>query len=187
MPDDDLDARLAARCGTGRFVSLVRDPALGRPPLGGVIEALGEALVLVQEVRDFHRRGFVVVRRADVVEVAEGDVERLFSRMIDAGGVRDELVPAPTLDLDDWSACLRDLKRAGGALVLECEAEDPPVFYLGRLTAVTRDAASMRYITVEGVLEREAVAVPLDEVTQVSFDDRYSRFFGRHASDEDHH
>jgi hypothetical protein len=36
-------------------------------------------------------------------------------------------------------------------------------------------------------LEREAVEVPLDEVTLVSFDDRYSRFFGRHASDEDHH
>jgi hypothetical protein len=187
MPDDDLEARLAARRGTGRYVSLVRDPALGRPPLGGVIEAVGESLVLVQEVRDFHRRGFVVVRRADVVEVAEGDVERLFSRMIDVEGVRDELLPAPALDLDDWSACLRDLKRTVSALVLECESQDPPTFYLGRLTAVTREAASLRYITVEGVLEREAVEVPLDEVTLVSFDDRYSRFFGRHASDEGHH
>lgn len=187
MPDDDLDARLAARRGTGRYVSLVRDPSLGRPPLGGVIEAVGESLVLVQEVRDFHRRGFVVVRRADVVEVAEGEVERLFSQMIDAEGVRGELVTAPALDLDDWSSCLRDVRRASGAVVLECEALDPPAFYLGRLTAVTRESASMRYITVEGVLEREVMEVPLDDVTLVSFDDRYSRFFGRHAADEDRH
>jgi hypothetical protein len=40
---------------------------------------------------------------------------------------------------------------------------------------------------VEGVLERAALTVPLDDVTLAGFDDRYSAFFGRHAVDEGHH
>lgn len=187
MADDALRARLEALQGTRAFVSVVRDPALGRPPTGGVVEAVGESLLLVQEVREFHRRAFVVLRLADVVEVLEGDVERLFGRMIAAEGVADELVPAPALDLDHWSACLRDLKRGYGALTLECEGATPAGFYLGRLTGVTREVAALRYISVEAVLDREPVEIPLEELTCVSFDDRYSTFFGRHAAEADRH
>ena len=187
MPDDDLLARLESLRGTRRYVSIARDPALGRAPLGCVVEEVGESLALVQEIRDFHRRAFVVLRIADIVAVVDDDVERLFGQMIAAEGVLAELVEAPRLDLDHWFGCLRDLKRRYEALTLECEGAEPPAFYLGRLTAVTREAASMRYISVEGVLEREAVEIPLEDLTLACFDDRYSTFFGRHASEGDRH
>lgn len=184
MHDDDTDARLDALQGSGRYVTVLR--AVGAA-VGGVVEAAGESLVLMQALQGFHRRGFVVLRRSDVTAVREGDAERLFGRIVAAEGVDGELRAAPSIDLDGWWGCLRDLRRMGFALTLECEALDPPAFYLGRLEGVTRESAALRFITVEGVLERAALTVPLDDVTLAGFDDRYSTFFGRHAVDEGHH
>lgn len=184
---EDLDSSLASLLEKRSYVSIHRDERLAKPPLGGVIEGVGESLVLVQEVRDFHRRGFVLIRRGDITAVVDGDVERLFERMLTNEGVRAELSAPPSLDLDDLGASLRGLKRMHPAITVECEAAQPPLFLLGRVTKVTREAVSLRYITVEGILEKDAIEVPLDDVTLVGFDDRYSAFFGRHAIEEGHH
>lgn len=187
MRDDDIDARIDALRGTGRYVSVVMAGASGHGSLGGVIEDAGDALVLVQEVRDFHRRGFVLLPRASIVAVHESEVERLFARMIAAEGVAAELRAPPHLDLDHWLGCLRDVRRLNNAISLERASEGEVMFYLGRVAGLSRDAVSLRCITVEGAVERAAVEVPFDEVSLVTFDDRYSAFFDRHATDEDLH
>lgn len=87
MRDDDIDARVDALRGTGRYVTLETGGAFGRRSLGGMIEDAGDTLVLVQELREFHRRGFVLLRRAEIDAVIESEVERLFARMIAAEGL----------------------------------------------------------------------------------------------------
>ncbi|MEZ4392753.1 MAG: hypothetical protein R3A48_16810 [Polyangiales bacterium] len=187
MGDDDIDARLDALRGTGRYVSLETGGAFGPRRLGGVIEDVGDALVLVQELKEFHRSGFVLLRRSEIAAVIESEVERLFARMIAAEGLTEELRAPLPLDLDAWSDCLRDLRRLYGAVLLECVAGGGLILYVGRIVRVSRDAVWLRCVTVEGALEREALEVPLDEITRVIFDDRYSVFFDRHASDEGLH
>lgn len=184
MREDDIDARLDALRGTRRYVTLARAQA---PALGGVIEDLGDSLILVQELRDFHRRGFVVLRRDEVTALHADEVERHFGAMIESEGVLSELREAPALDLDHWSDCLRALRRRYGALSLERSCSDGFQFYLGRITGVSREALSLRCITVEGAIERTPIDIALDEISLVTFDDRYSAFFDRHALDEDRH
>ncbi len=148
---------------------------------------VSDDLVLVRTLHDFTPDGFAVLRLRDVTGVTSGDAERFFERVLRAEGMLDGLpAPRPVL-LRSWRSVLESVRAHYRHAILECERVDEDDFVLGELTGVDDEAASVRYIQVDGTRERDATRVPLDELTLVRFDEQYINLFGKYALAEDRH
>lgn len=147
----------------------------------GIPVSVEDALVVLQKENNFALDGFVAMRTGDITELEQMD-DSPFCRRALEGEKAYDAVRAPGFDCCDWQSLLTGIRKNwGGWASVECESTEETIYYVGRITAVDSRYLTMKRVDADGTWHPDAATLPLDEVTLVTFGDRYLGVFSKYC------
>jgi hypothetical protein len=161
--------------------------SLGRRPgndarVHGFVIAVSDPLVLAHQFHDFYDEGWVIIRRADIVDIDQDLPQQFFAAVFRGEGLGPR-APATPVPLDDWATVLTALAAQGRPVIVECEGADPAddTFTMGRVVGV--DAATVAIHELDALGRWDGVEpIALDRITKVQLDTPFLTTFARYAA-----
>jgi len=160
--------------------------AIRREPLDpswtlAFVVGLGDELMLLRDVSDLWPDGFKVVRIRDVSRIARRAGEKWCQHMLSSERLVKTKKPPFHVELAGWKSAAESISRHVSCLIIEDENPDDDRFVLGNVRRLGVKALSIRPLEPSGIWALDDVTFPYPRITAVTFDDRYSRLFGKYA------
>lgn len=151
---------------------------LGAMPLLCIPLHMSEKLVLVAPYTDFQPDGFEVIRLRDISNVRLGEQAAFHEQVMHAEGVLSGLFPPP-VSLESFSALLMDLFALGEPVAVSGKQN---VLLLGVIERAGKKKLRVRYIDGEGHVDEDPTRFAYDDITSVSFGNRYLKLVVQYAA-----
>lgn len=145
----------------------------------GFVLHFSEALVLVQQIYDFHLDGLLLLRRADITSLHETDTDRFHKRLLREEGLLGRVPFGLRPPVSSYDVYLRSLPE-NALVILENELAEEKEFTIGIPISVRDSEASLCCFDGAGNWQDELVSVNLDQITMCSVETNYTRFYARH-------
>lgn len=160
---------------------LYRDELVA-PEYAGVPVAVENELVVLQRQTNFVLDGYSALRTGDITEVEQMD-DVPFLKKVMAGEKLYDAVKAPGFACRGWQELLEGIMaQYGGWAAVECEGNpEESLYFLGRLMKVDSRYLTMKRVDALGNWLSDPLVLPLDDVTLVSFGDRYLEIFRKYC------
>lgn len=160
---------------------LYRDELVA-PEYAGVPVAVENELVVLQRQMNFVLDGYCALRTGDITEVEQMD-DVPFLKKVMAGEKLYDAVKAPDFACRGWQELLEGIMaQYGGWAAVECEGNpEESLYFLGRLMKVDSRYLTMKRVDALGNWLSDPLVLPLDDVTLVSFGDRYLEIFRKYC------
>ena len=150
---------------------LYRDELVA-PEYAGVPVAVENELVVLQRQTNFVLDGYCALRTGDITEAEQMD-DVPFLKKVMAGEKLYDAVKAPGFACRSWQELLEGM---------ECEGNpEESLYFLGRLMKVDSRYLTMKRVDALGNWLSDPLVLPLDDVTLVSFGDRYLEIFRKYC------
>ena len=146
----------------------------------GFVLGLSENLVLLQYVYDFHLDGLMLLRTADITEVRHTKTAQLQKKLLKQEGLLERVPLEITLDLSDWKSAISQLSAEHGLMIIECEAQDEPDFFIGRVTKTTKLGVQGHYFSGAANWEDEPSKLKFKDITCCQVATNYINFYKRY-------
>lgn len=159
---------------------LYRDE-LGAEEYAGIPVSVQDELVLLHKENNFALDGYVALRTGDITQVEQMD-ESAFCKKALAGEKVYDAVLAPAFPCGNWNALFAGIQQqyAGWAAVY-CEGGEEYLCCIGRIQSVDQRYVTIKQVDADGTWHADSVTLPLDDLTQVSFGDRYLNIFRKYC------
>ncbi len=160
---------------------LYRDELVA-PEYAGVPVAVENELVVLQRQTNFVLDGYCALRTGDITEVEQMD-DVPFLKKVMAGEKLYDAVKAPGFACRGWQELLEGIMaQYDGWAAVECEGNpEESLYFLGRLMKVDSRYLTMKRVDALGNWLSDPLVLPLDDVTLVSFGDRYLEIFRKYC------
>lgn len=159
---------------------LYRD-TLGAREYAGIPVSVENELVVLHRESNFALDGYTALRTGDVTETEQMDDVPFLKKVLSGEGVY-EAVKAPAFPCPNWRALLEGIrKQFGGWAAVECENPDEPLYFVGRVQQVDDRYLVLRRVDGLGNWLPDLLTLPLDDITVVSFGDRYLEMFRKYC------
>ncbi|RYZ79540.1 MAG: hypothetical protein EOP04_27555 [Proteobacteria bacterium] len=165
-----------------KFVGLVRGRGDFEEKLNCYILALSNSFLLVQTAEEFTLSGFSIIPIDTVLKIESNQTGRFYNHIMKAEGLLNQVGCDIPLCLDSWMALFKSLKAVKVPVIVECEHLDPSVFSIGTLRSIGKDYVSVKYFNSAGFVEERPDQLKFQDITRVTFGDRYSQMFAKHVS-----
>lgn len=146
----------------------------------GIALDVGPELLLVALLDDFLLDGYAVLPLRDLEDVRSTDVDELHASWMRDADRLTEVAPTFEFDLSGYPGVFRSVRAAGLLVTAECEEDCCDSFVLGRVQRVNRKSVTIEYLDVRAAWD-SPVNVAYDDLTRVTFGNRYMAMLHRHA------
>ena len=153
---------------------LYRDELVA-PEYAGVPVAVENELVVLQRQTNFVLDGYCALRTGDITEVEQMD-DVPFLKKVMAREKLYDAVKAPDFACRGWQELLEGIMAQYGGW-----APEESLYFLGRLMKVDSRYLTMKRVDALGNWLSDPLVLPLDDVTLVSFGDRYLEIFRKYC------
>lgn len=159
---------------------LYRDQ-LAAEEYAGIPVSVEDELTILQKENNFTLDGYAALRTGDVTETEQMDDSPFCRRVLEGEKVYDA-VHAPGFDCRSWSPLLNGIrKNYEGWATIQCESGEEPVYYVGKISSIEGRYVSIRCVDADGTWHPDEVSLPLDDLTLVTFGDRYLNVFRKYC------
>lgn len=141
---------------------------------------LGWNLLMIQFLDDFQPDGYIILRTRDITFARSGESERFSEMILKEEGILSQLKEPPEIDLHNWGTVFRSLQSLGRNISIECERIEDGEFYIGKIIEVNNKSVSLLYFNGVGEWDEEPTDILYEEITQVSFDNRYINIMSKY-------
>ncbi|TCZ70440.1 hypothetical protein [Flaviaesturariibacter aridisoli] len=175
------DAELTGYVQKKELVTLFR--SFDEPDLyvSGYLLVFSTDLLLLQREDEFLLNGYSVLRRRDLEGIRCGPYEKTLHKILRAEGVLEGTFGIePPLPPDSWPDLFRALKRRDLHVIVECEEEEEPGFFIGPVELVSLHSVGVQTYDPDGQLAGQWSIIPFENITKVTFGDRYTTVFRKY-------
>jgi len=166
----------------GKHMMVIYRDEIGGAYYSGIPVALSRELLVIQKENDFLLDGYVAMRLGDVTDAERYDDNDFCRKIFKNEGVYDRAA-APGVSAENFEKLLINVKnKFGGWIAAECESREETIYYVGKIIKVADGMLTMRRIDADGTWHEEESLLSLDEITLVSFGDRYLSVFAKYAA-----
>ena len=142
---------------------------------------VSQELLYCHNITDFSVDGYRVVRLSDITDIVTCDKNESL-RFMNYIYKKENLFPKDysILESKSWSAVCKYLAGAKKAATVECTFDDAIDYYVGWIESVNGNIATMKCFDGGGTLFEQNQRINLDFVSQIIFDDKYSRLMAKY-------
>lgn len=135
--------------------------------------AIGQNLVLFQDLYDFDLDGYVIIRIKDITSVIITKSQQFSQFILKEEGILDQIRKPSINSVDNWENVLTELSNFGKNIIVECEGMETSKFFIGKITAIDKKSLCLLYFNGAGEWDEEPTEILLKDITSISFDSRY--------------
>ena len=150
----------------------------------GNVSAFSQQLLVFGNFVDFFFDGYRIIRCKDVTEIAtkeKNDALLFMDKICKKEELKLERCPFAD-KIKSWSTFFDYLISSKKAITLECSFEDATDYYVGWITQLNSNIATMQCFDGSGIMFKDKVKVNLDFVTAVTVGDRYTSYMSKYVS-----
>ena len=142
---------------------------------------MSNELLLMSVINDFHDEGFAILRLSDITDAYSKEIDDFYEKICIFENIGTKSVDF-VQDITDWVFVLKQLMSHKGFISIQCETQiEKCTFYLGKMNNIEDDGVIFKDIGMDGVWDIEEHKIYFDEITQVAFDDNYSKMFYKYV------
>lgn len=146
---------------------------------GYLVDEKGDFL-LICHAGDFLLDGYVVILKSQVKKIELGKFERTLRKIFKAEGILNNLPPLLPIDLGSWQQIFNSLKKHDYHAQVECEQFVNTYFDIGAVMRANKDFVRIQKYNANGEIYAEPAEIPYEEITTLSFLNRYSVIFRKY-------
>src|SRR5579871_3505019 len=149
--------------------------------ISGFILAMSKNFLLVQLDNEFLLDGFSIIKKDQFDSLQYSKFEIARRKIFKGEGILDkDYGIKANISLSSWQNIFEDLKKSDCHVIVECEDKEEPDFIIGPIKRVSKDKVNIQYYDPAGQLEKGSTLVKYDEITIVTFDNRYLKTFRKY-------
>ena len=142
---------------------------------------ISDNLLLINVINDFHDEGYSLVRTKDISDIYSKESDKFYEKICKLENVGCGEVKVIN-DISNMPISLEQLKNYDGLLSVQCEGQiEKCTFYLGKIIELTSDSILFRALDMFGKWDKDPDNIPIDEITQMTFGDNYSKMFFKYV------
>lgn len=148
----------------------------------GQIVALSKDLLCYRAAADFYFDGYNIIRNKDVSEVIlcdKNDNMNFISSIYRKENIFSEL--SFNYSVKSWGALFEELINSKIAISIECAFDDAIDYYLGWITGINNNIATVKCFDGSGYLFKDEIKVNLNFVSAVSIGNRYTEYMSKYV------
>lgn len=152
----------------------------------GFVFSYSDDFVFMSDLSDFNYDGFVVLRKADIVEIRCTDSEKYFENILRKENILRQVrlqkreYPFRLASMEKMFKNLRDMKIP---VIVENLYDEEEEFLIGPIKKVESDTVYLKYFNTIGEFDKELLGVDFDKITFFSFDSPYANLFYKYADE----
>lgn len=135
--------------------------------------AIGQNLVLLQDLYDFDLDGYVIIRIKDITSVIITKSQQFSQFILKEEGILNQIRKPLINSVDNWENVLTELYNLGKNIIIECENMENSKFFIGKITVIDKKSLFLLYFNGAGEWDEEPTEILLKDITSISFDSRY--------------
>ena len=160
------------------YVSLERE-LISENSTDGFPIALSTQIVQLISIWDFHIDGYKFFPVTDISEVKRGKTERLFQEIMEKEGYFQDSSSLVQEDLTSWGTVFSYFQKKQYIIIVENEKNGD--FYIGKVHSSDDHGCVMSCFDVLGVWDEETSEIKYDDITCLTFGDRYSEMMTKYV------
>lgn len=135
--------------------------------------AVGQNLVLLQELYDFDLDGYTIIRIKDITSIVMTKSQQFSQHILKEEGILDQIRKSSINSLDNWINVLNELSIQNKNIIVECEDMESSKFFIGKIIAIDKKYFYLLYFNGAGEWDKEPTEILLKDITSLSFDSKY--------------
>lgn len=151
----------------------IRRSKINADDLNVIPLAIGQNLVLLQDLYDFSLDGYVIIRIKDVTSVVITKSQQFSQFILKEEGILNQIRKPLISSIDTWENVLTELSNLGKNIIVECENIDTSKFFIGKIIALNKESLFILHFNGAGEWDEEPTEILLKDITSISFDSRY--------------
>lgn len=180
----DYDGLLKGFIAKKDYVKVKRTVTEGAADISGFILEMSRHFILLQKEEEFYLNGYAIFRKDHFDSIRCNKFDKTFKRILKAEGIFDaDYGIKKRIRMKDWQAIFEDLKKHDYHVIVECEDLEDPLFVIGPIKSVGKNAVGIQYYDPTGLLDKKATKVPYRDITLVKFADRYIEVFRKYLKE----
>lgn len=138
--------------------------------------------LLMTVIVDFHDEGYTILKIDDISDAYSKENDVFYEGICIHEGLREKSIPQFLSNLSNIQQILYDLKKYTGFITIQCEKQNKNyAFYLGIVQDIKNDCVIFKDVDMNGKWSDVSDKILLDDITQITFDDNYSRMYYKYV------
>lgn len=184
MKKQKIFKRIEKHYNKKRYVQLTRKKGLFEEVSCGFIIGNSKDFILFQETDDFRILGYQILPIDTIIHVRYNKNDKTLQRIIKEEGLLVDVKVKYKIDLTNWSSIANDVKKTKLTVISECEHPKLNYFCIGQIKRINKKSISIRYFNAQGILNKENTKHKFENITKLSFDERYANVFSKYLSEQ---
>lgn len=173
--------KLPAHIEKRNVIKLLRELKIGTSNVLGSPLAQSPAFILIQSIYDFaFVDGYLIVPVSSVDKVRFNKFDKTYTAIVKAEGLEKDYGIKYNVDILGWKQLFNSLIKQDIHVIVECENNDIPNFFIGAITRVGAKTVSIHNYDAAGKLDEKPTRIKYSDITIVHFDDVYSKTFRKY-------
>lgn len=147
---------------------------------GYIIEHSTDFLIL-QQTNDFELAGFRILPVKQILKIRNNKGDKYYDKIMIWEQQKQQLGLKTQVNLSGWKTIFKTFQKKGKSIIVECEDPDLDTFTIGEVKRVTETSVYILYFDATGFLDEKPTRVDYENITSVSFDDRYVDVFSKYT------
>lgn len=169
-----------ARHQSERSLVTIRRSGIDEHSIQAFVLGVGERLVALQFVYDFHLDGLMVLRLEDLTAVECSATDRFQRELLAQEGLMQQVPFAMSFDLRDWRTIIGQLSQAHALMILEREGGSDPDFFIGRVERCSQAAVRLAHFTGVARWQDEPAEIAYADITSCQVGTNYAKTYERY-------
>ena len=144
--------------------------------------AIGQNLVLLQNLYDFDIDGYVIIRIKDITSVIITKSQQFSQFILKKEGILSTIKKPPISSIDNWENVFTELSDLGKNIIVECESIESSNFFIGKIIAIDKNSLFILHFNGAGEWDEEPKEISLKDITSISFDSRYINVISKYLN-----
>lgn len=184
MKKEKVLEKLEKHCSEKRYTRLTRKKGTFEGITTGFILDKSSDFILLQETDEFRILGYKIIPIRTIKHVRYNKNDKTIERILKEEGLLSEVKAKYKVDLTDWNSIMKDIKATELTIISECEHPKLNSFCIGLLNRINKKSISIRYFNAQGILDKKNTKNNFEDITKLSFDDRYANIFSKYITEK---
>lgn len=153
---------------------------ISETPLYGIPLLISDDFLLLSYECDFLLDGYIVICNKDISDIITDERINYKNYILEKEGVLNKIVNHDITDLSNYHIIFNQLSSRN--IIIECEKDEK--FFLGKPKIIADDYLDFLCIDDLGNLKNECDRIYFNDISLITFDDRYTRYISKYYWDK---
>lgn len=147
----------------------------------GYIVDYTENFIVFQLTDDFKiTDGYIVIPFSQIKDLRFNSDDKYYDKIMVLEKEIEKVTIPYKINLTNWESVFKSIKKTGLNVIVECENPSIDTFTIGPIVKILKSKVSILYFSPTGFSDEEPTFILYKNITQVTFNDRYTNVFSKY-------